>query len=192
MPDTSSDQHAEYERQVNVAGLFTSVTDEWATPLGFFATLDAEFGFTLDPCAAPHNTKCEQFFTREDDGLARPWPGIVFMNPPYGRGIGDWIEKAHNEAREGSIVVCLIPARTDTAYWHDHVMRADEVRFVRGRMHFDGERKLPRRKGSHYVAPFPSVVAVFRPEAVGPPIVSAIDRDGQPLLLIDGGAGDGS
>lgn len=133
------------------AGLFSSETAEWATPLDFFASLDREFGFTLDVCATADNAKCERHYTASDDGLAQPWAGTCWMNPPYGRGIGRWIEKAYRSSLAGAVVVCLIPARTDTNYWHEYVMRADEVRFVRGRLHFNDAGP----------APFPSAVVIF-------------------------------
>ena len=150
-------------------GIFSSNTDEWSTPQALFDVLDAEFGFTLDPCALPCSAKCERYFTPEDDGLAKDWDGVVFMNPPYGRDIGAWVEKAWSESLRGATVVCLIPARTDTAYWHDFVMKADEVRFIRGRLHFGGDHERTAHN-----APFPSAVVVFRPPAF--PAMSSMDR----------------
>lgn len=137
------------------SGLMSSATDEWATPQGIFDELNREFRFTLDPCATAENAKCERFYTRERDGLQEaPWTGErVFMNPPYGRDIGYWVEKAYDTACEpDSLVVCLLPARTDTAWWHTYCMWADEIRFVRGRIRF-GRGDAP--------APFPSAVVVF-------------------------------
>lgn len=134
-----------------------STTCEWATPQALFDALDAEFGFTLDPCATPANAKCTTFFTASDDGLAQSWAGyVVFLNPPYGRQIGRWVKKAYESALEGATVVCLLPARTDTAWWHDHVMKG-EIRFVRGRLKFGDATSA---------APFPSAVVVFRPSAI--------------------------
>lgn len=138
------------------SGMFTSASEEWGTPSDFFEMLDAEFGFTLDVCASPENAKVSSFFTKDDDGLNQPWKGTCWMNPPYGRAIGSWIEKAAKEAVHGATTVCLIPARTDTAYWHNVVLRfAEEVRFVRGRLHFEGASD----KGHN--APFPCAVVVF-------------------------------
>lgn len=169
------------------AGLFTSTTDEWPTPQDLFDTLHAEFNFTLDPCADASNAKCTKFYTREDDGLAQDWSGSVFMNPPYGREMSRWVAKAYEESVKGSTVVCLIPARTDTAYWHDYVMKAHEVRFIRKRLHFANDRHAQRKaegKASAHNAPFPSVVVVFRPGVNhGLPSMSAIDRDGTPLTI---------
>lgn len=132
---------------------FSSRTDLWATPLHFFAELHREFGFTLDVCALPENAKCTRYFTPEQDGLKQRWTGICWMNPPYGRRIGEWVRKAYESSREGATVVCLLPARTDTRWWHEYVKKG-EVRFVRGRLRF-GEAATS--------APFPSAVVVFRP-----------------------------
>jgi phage N-6-adenine-methyltransferase len=96
---------------------FTSATDEWGTPQDFYDALDREFHFTLDPCSTALNAKCKRHFTRKEDGLVQPWTGTVFMNPPYGRAVGQWIRKAWEESRLGATVVCLIAARPDTAYW---------------------------------------------------------------------------
>jgi phage N-6-adenine-methyltransferase len=163
-------------------GLFTSTTDEWPTPQDIFDTLDAEFRFTLDPCASANNAKCADYYTVADDGLSLPWPGSVFMNPPYGRAIGQWVAKAYAESRNGATVVCLIPARTDTAYWHDYVMRAAEVRFIRGRLNFSCERQDDRKSSGEskaHNAPFPSVVVVFKPGWSGRfPAASTINRNG--------------
>ena len=135
---------------------FSSKSDDWATPPDVFARLDAEFSFELDVCASKANAKCERFFTVFEDGLAQEWTGTVWMNPPYGRGIGAWLKKAADSAEAGATVVCLIPARTDTTWWHEQVMtRASEVRFVRGRLSF-GAAKAP--------APFPSAIVVYRPQ----------------------------
>ena len=132
---------------------FSSKTSEWETPQALFEALDAEFHFTLDPCATPENAKCGRYFTKEIDGLAQSWAGeTVFMNPPYGREIGKWVRKAFEEWRRGATVVCLLPSRTDTAWWHDYCMKATEIRFIRGRVKFVGGK---------YAAPFPSAVVIF-------------------------------
>jgi phage N-6-adenine-methyltransferase len=134
---------------------FSSKTDLWATPRHVFAALDCEFQFELDVCASPTNAKCGRFFTAAEDGLAQEWTGSCWMNPPYGRGIGDWMEKAADSAVAGAVVVALVPARTDTVWWHEQVMgRASEVRLIRGRLAF-GDGRAP--------APFPSAVVVYRP-----------------------------
>jgi len=136
-------------------GLFTSKTDMWATPRAFFEQLNHEFHFTLDPCALPENAKCAHYFTTEINGLKQDWKGTVFMNPPYGREIGAWLKKAYESSLEGATVVCLVPARTDTRWWHAYCMKG-EIRFVKGRLKFnDGPNS----------APFPSAVVVFGPKA---------------------------
>jgi phage N-6-adenine-methyltransferase len=132
---------------------FSSATDLWATPQDFFDRLNARFGFTLDVCATADNAKCERFFTAADDGLAQDWSGICWMNPPYGREIGKWMRKAHESSLAGATVVCLVPARTDTRWWHDYAMQG-EIEFIKGRLRF-GSAKTN--------APFPSAVVVFRP-----------------------------
>ncbi len=138
------------------AGVFSSKTEEWGTPAWLFDDLNQEFGFTLDVCATPENAKCPAFFTAESDGLEMDWDGVCWMNPPYGRNIGRWIRKALDASAKGSTVVCLIPARTDTRWWHDYVSQA-EVRFLRGRLYFTRSGATVDR------APFPSAVAIFRP-----------------------------
>lgn len=124
--------------------LFSSATNEWATPKDFYDILNKEFNFTLDPCATKQNAKCNKYFTIDDDGLKQDWSNdIVFMNPPYGREIKNWVEKAYKESVKGAVVVCLIPSRTDTRYWHDWIFnKASEIRFVKGRLKFGGEKIL--------------------------------------------------
>lgn len=112
-------------------GMLSSNTDLWETPQDFFDKLNEEFHFDLDVCALPENAKCEKYFTPEQDGLFKEWRGTCWMNPPYGRKIGAWVQKAYEtSAHEGGTVVCLLPARTDTAWWHDYAMKG-EVRFIR-------------------------------------------------------------
>jgi len=135
--------------------MFSSKTGQWATPQDFFNKLNWRFGpFDLDPCADADNAKCTKFFTEADDGLSHSWSGHTsFINPPYGRGIEKWIKKAYEESRnENTRVVMLIPARTDTKYWHQYVMKADEIHFVKGRLKFGDSANS---------APFPSAVVVF-------------------------------
>jgi phage N-6-adenine-methyltransferase len=134
--------------------LFSSATDLWATPQVTFNELNKEFGFETDVCALPENAKCENYFTPAMDGLAQPWTGKCWMNPPYGRTIGKWVEKAHQSSLQGATVVCLLPARTDTKWFHDYCIENAEIRFVKGRLKFGG---------SNNSAPFPSVIIVFRP-----------------------------
>ena len=132
---------------------YSSETNEWETPQNVFDELNDEFNFMLDPCATKENAKTDKFFTIEDDGLSQEWTETTFMNPPYGREIKKWVKKAYEESLKGTVVVCLIPARTDTSYWHDYIFeKACEVRFVKGRIKF-GDSKQG--------APFPSAVVIF-------------------------------
>lgn len=135
------------------AGLFTSNNECWATPHEFFEKLNKEFHFDTDVCALPENTKCNHYYSPEDDGLRQNWSGSCWCNPPYGRQIGKWVEKAYMSSKLGATVVMLLPARTDTAWFHDYIYGKAEIRFVRGRLKFVGAK---------YNAPFPCMVAVFR------------------------------
>ena len=137
------------------SAIFSSATDEWATPQGFFDKLNEEFHFTLDPCALPHNAKCKKFFTPNEDGLRQDWGGeIVFCNPPYGRAISDWVRKCSEESKKpNTTVVALIPARTDTRYFHEYIYKkARDIRFIKGRLKFGSSKNS---------APFPSMVIIF-------------------------------
>lgn len=150
---------------------YSSETPEWSTPQDFFNDVNKEFGpFDLDVAAdlASMNTKCANFCHKEglylDDsgwiispagGLSIPWHKHAtrcWMNPPYGRGISAWVEKAYNESINGCLVVCLLPARTDTKWFHDFCKKG-EIRFLRGRLKFGGAK---------HSAPFPSMVVIFR------------------------------
>ena len=134
---------------------FSSATDQWATPQDTFDKLNKIFNFETDVCADQHNTKCENFYTESDNGLLQEWRGVCWMNPPYGRGIGDWLKKAYDSCKENNAtVVCLIPARTDTRWWHDYCVRG-EVFLLKGRLKFGDAKNC---------APFPSAVVVFRPK----------------------------
>jgi phage N-6-adenine-methyltransferase len=132
---------------------FSSLREDWATPSELFAQLNAEFGFTLDAAASEHNAKAEQFYTEADDGLAQPWTGVVWCNPPYGREIHHWIEKAIRAAHQGATVVLLVPARTDSVWFQQLMRHADEIRLLAGRVTFEGATEP---------APFPSAIAVLR------------------------------
>jgi site-specific DNA-methyltransferase (adenine-specific) len=132
--------------------LFSSARTNWETPPALFAFLDREFRFTLDVCATRATRKCRGFFTPIDDGLRQRWTGSCWMNPPYGRAIARWVRKAYAESRRGARVVCLLPVRTDTAWWQDIVMRAASIRLLRGRITFVGAASP---------APFPSAVVIF-------------------------------
>jgi len=152
--------------------MFSSKSDEWETPQSFFNKLNKTYKFTLDPCSTSESAKCEKYYTLEDDGLSKSWKNeTVFVNPPYGK-IKVWVKKAHDESiNNGAVVVMLIPARTDTRYWHDYIMEeADSIYFVRGRLKFGN---------SPNSAPFPSAVVVFdrtRFKWVGGPRVGTMER----------------
>lgn len=135
--------------------MFSSATDLWATPQQFFNKLNEEFGFTLVPCATSQNAKCANYFTQEIDGLKQDWGGhTVFCNPPYGRELPKWVQKAYSESRKpNTTVVMLIPARTDTTYFHEYIYhKARDIRFIKGRLKFGNSKNS---------APFPSMVVVF-------------------------------
>ena len=134
--------------------MFSSKDQTWETPIEFFNKINKEFSFDLDVCAVPETAKCEKYFTPEIDGLSQDWKGNCWMNPPYGRQIGKWIEKAYTESLKGATVVCLIPARTDTRYWHEFIFPyAYEIRFIKGRLKFGN---------SDNSAPFPSALVIFK------------------------------
>lgn len=145
--------------------LFSSECIEWETPKWLFDQLDRVYHFTLDPCCRKETAKCKKYYTEEDDGLTKSWSNeVVFMNPPYGREISKWIEKAYNEAKNSNaIVVCLLPARTDTKYFHNYCVKG-QVQFIKGRLKFkkwvdNGEGFSPLH--DHTSAPFPSMIVVF-------------------------------
>ena len=135
-------------------GLMTSLSCEYATPQWLFDKLDEEFKFDIDVCATKENSKCRIFFSKKEDALKSSWwDYICWMNPPYGREIVEWVKKAYEVSLSGNIVVCLLPARTDTKWWHDYVMKAHEIRFIKGRLKF-GDAKNS--------APFPSCIVIFK------------------------------
>ena len=125
---------------MNLQVMYESKTDQWPTPQEFFDELNREFHFDLDPCADKSNHKCEKYFTIEDDGLQQDWTGHrVFVNPPYGRQISKWVEKSFREGtKDNTLVVMLLPARTDTRWFHDFILHRSEIRFVSGRIKFEG------------------------------------------------------
>lgn len=141
---------------------FSSATDLWETPQELFNTLNAKHEFTLDVCAIHGNAKCKKYYTPEIDGLTQDWKdNVCWMNPPYGRGIGKWVKKAHEATfmdwqHKGAKVVCLLPARTDTAWWHDYAIPYGKIQFLRGRLKFGGHKNS---------APFPSAIVIFEREA---------------------------
>ena len=131
-------------------GLFTSLRGDWKTPRALYQALDAEFRFDYDPCPAKPKI----------DGLESAWGNINFVNPPYGKDITKWIQKGHQESLKGKTVVFLLPSRTDTRWWHDYIMKANEIRFIRGRLKFDDQKNS---------APFPSASVVFKQKKYGKP-----------------------
>lgn len=139
----------------NIQACLSSKTDNWATPQDFFDKLNEEFHFTLDPCANEENHKCNLFFTKEQDGLTKDWGGhVVFCNPPYGKEIADWVRYSYEQSQKpNTTVVMLIPARTDTRYFHDYIYGKAEIRFIKGRLKFGDATTA---------APFPSMVVVYR------------------------------
>lgn len=134
--------------------MFSSNNDSWSTPKDFFDKLNSIFKFTIDVCALPDNTKCSQYYTPDEDGLKQEWMGVCWMNPPYGRDIVKWVEKAYKSAKQnGATIVCLLPARVDTRWWHAYCAKG-EVHFLKGRLKFGNSTNS---------APFPSCIVVFRP-----------------------------
>jgi phage N-6-adenine-methyltransferase len=141
-----------------LASHFSSNTEMWETPQWLFDELNEEFDFDLDVCATAENAKCKRYFSPEEDGLSQEWRGKCWCNPPYGKTISRWLSKAVASCQEGALVVCLVPSRTDTAWWHHYVMKASEIRFFRGRLVFRETGDRPAQS----TAPFASAVVVFR------------------------------
>lgn len=135
---------------MNKEVMFSSKTDLWSTPQDFYDKLNEEFHFETDVCALPENAKCAHYYTPEEDGLAQEWEGVCWCNPPYGREIGKWVEKAAKSSK--ATVVMLLPARTDTRWFHDWIYEKAEIRFIKGRLKFGGQKNA---------APFPSMVVIF-------------------------------
>ena len=135
--------------------MFSSKSNEWATPQDFFDKVNDEFDFYTDTACTKENVKCSSFITEDMDGLKSKWLGRCWCNPPYGRGLRNWVEKAHNEIQEShcELIVMLIPARTDTSYFHDFIYKKQEIRFIRGRLKFGDAKNC---------APFPSMLVIFR------------------------------
>ena len=136
------------------SGLFTSTTDLWSTPIETFKRLDDIYHFELDVCADDKNHKCNKYFTKDQDGLKQDWVGICWMNPPYGREIGKWIKKAYESSLNGATVVCLLPSRTDTKWFHEYCVKGN-IEFIKGRLKFGDSKNS---------APFPSMIVVFKKE----------------------------
>lgn len=147
--------------------------DTWETPDYFFNLLDEEFKFTLDPCATKDNTKCKKFYTKEQNGLNQDWKGErVFVNPPFSQ-IKDrkdrkgWVWKCYTEGiKENTLVVLILPPRTDTHYWHDYIMKANEIWFCKGRVNFLQKEEKPENGST-----FPLAVIIFKRFSLGFPTI---------------------
>lgn len=148
---------------MNTSVMFSSNNMCWATPIELFNKLNKEFNFDIDVCASENNAKCNKYFTEHDNGLQQRWSGTCWMNPPYGKEINKWIEKAYIESQNGNTIVCLIPARTDTKYWHEYCMKSKEIRFIKGRIKFVGAKSC---------APFPSAIVIFQKTTKEPTVIS--------------------
>ena len=151
---------------MNTDVMFSSKDQTWETPQNLFDKLDEEFNFTLDVCATDETAKCDNYFTPKENGLIQEWRGNCWMNPPYGREIGIWIKKAWEESKKGAKVVCLIPARTDTKYWHEYIFTyAAEIRFIKGRIKFGNSKNS---------APFPSAIVIFDKSVINQKVIPYI------------------
>tara|TARA_R100000388_G_scaffold165_2_gene295 strand:+ start:183 stop:620 length:438 start_codon:yes stop_codon:yes gene_type:complete len=133
--------------------IFSSKKNDWSTPIEFFKKIESRFGeFDLDPCANKHNAKAKLYYTKADNGLSKEWKGKVWMNPPYGRGIIiHWMKKAYESYLNGATVVCLVPSRTDTKWWHDYAMKG-KIEFIKGRLKFGNAKNN---------AAFPSSLIIY-------------------------------
>jgi len=132
--------------------MFSSKSGDWETPQWLFDHYNSIFNFDLDVCADSNNTKCDHYISKELDGLTTHWAKRNWMNSPYGNEISKWIKKAYEESLKGNLVCCLLPARPDTRWWHDYVMKADAIHYIRGRLKFSNQTNS---------APFPSCVVIF-------------------------------
>lgn len=147
----------EHEKEV----LFSSDKTNWRTPQWLLDELDKEFDFFLDAAADETNAKCADFLTEEDDALSMNWDcgGTIWVNPPYGRTLTpQWVKKMSEQCDRGNLIVALLPARTDTRWFHQYIYKKHEVRFIKGRLKFqdnDGNTLS--------AAPFPSMLVIFRP-----------------------------
>ncbi len=141
---------------MNKEVMFSSKTDLWETPQDLFDRLNEEFHFTLDVCALPENAKCEKYYSPKQDGLKQSWNGVCWCNPPYGKQIGMWVRRAWLASAAGSTIVMLLPARTDTKWFHEYCYNKKrvDVRFIKGRLKFGGCKNS---------APFPSMIVIFKP-----------------------------
>ena len=154
----------------------------WGTPQNLFNFLNAKFNFTLDSCASDDNHKCEKYYTEKDDGLSKDWSKeIVFMNPPYGREISKWMKKAYEEYKKGAIVVCLIFTAPDTKWWHNYVMKAKELHFVKGRLSFCGFNSFTKTYTEDSPCMFPSSIVIFDKHSNKYPSLKSVNLIGEEL-----------
>lgn len=137
--------------------MFSSKKMDWETPQVLFEQLNRKFKFDLDACASDENHKIDNYFTEKDDALVQKWGGNVFVNPPYGRSIGDFIKKAYEEHLRdpNRFIVMLVPSRTDTRYWQDYVIDKSTIKYIRGRLKFEVDGVATD------AAPFPSALLVY-------------------------------
>ena len=148
-------------------GMFTSEKETWGTPHAVFDALNKEFNFTIDLCADSYNYKMKPYYTEIQNSLSLSWDNERgYCNPPYGREIKHWVKKAYESK---GLIVMLIPSRTDTEYWHDYVMKAKEIRFIRGRLKFENDDRVGTQP-----APFPSAIVVFDGQAHDIPIIKSV------------------
>lgn len=147
----------------NTKGLMSSNRQDWKTPKELYSALNKIFKFDFDPCPTNPNF----------DGLSIEWGGVNYMNPPYGTTIKNWIKKAFEQFQKGKTVVMLIPSRTDTKYWHDYIMKANEIWFIKGRLKFDGVKNS---------APFPSAIVIFKEKSVSNPIIKSVNTLAQEVI----------
>ncbi len=146
--------------------LYSSNNMNWCTPQDFFEELNQEYHFELDAAATDKSAKCSKYYTPADDGLSQPWTttgGAIFCNPPYGRNVKHWVKKAYEESKTGITIVLLIPARTDTTWFHDYIYGKADIKFIKGRLTFTDEDGNPSvdKKGRRMPAPFPSMVVTY-------------------------------
>ena len=167
--------------RINI-GIFSSRTNEWATPKALFRSLNKEFHFDLDVAATAKNATCKKYFTRQINGLKQDWcknskTKSIFCNPPYGKGVENWLEKAIDESKKGCTIVCLIPLRTDTTYFHQLIYdKASEVRLIKGRLKYNDKKQS---------APFPSAIIIYR-KGKAKTLWTNVDNKGEILNSLDG------
>ena len=170
--ESNAERQKAYRKRHKRSVHFSSKSENWRTPEWLFRALNEEFKFDVDVCASAENTQLPVFYDKKTNGLKQNWTGSCWMNPPYGRTIGKWVQKAYVSARRNNaVVVCLIPARTDTKYWHRYCAKA-EVRLYEGRLKFNNAGP----------APFPSAVVVFKRN--GCSVTIYVSRHGSYVIIV--------